>query len=350
MSLIISRRPSTNRRQRIHGCRVAVPSPLPRLSPSRTVAVFLKTITGKYFVLPGGVPVLASFDAIRSMARKAYRIGDFAVAAFGKAVGMHRTVGDVLPSQAMRYVVLNIAWRLRGGKGGFGSNLRARGKNASQRTTNFDACRSVTGVRIRHLRQEKALQKWARGEENADDETMQEFGAVMTPSELKRRQRERKRRQDQLEADDKRRQHQEKVAIRERIIDEGYQKIVEKVQETHQNTVAAVASGLKIQAKKRSGCEAVCPEGHSLEEMHPGKDKTKGGTGYDYNICDECDEEIDRVVHRCSECDYDICPSCRDKGKEAVGAEPATKQATKKKKKSAGMLCHDLDTSSEEAH
>lgn len=42
---------------------------------------------------------------------------------------------------------LHIVGRLRGGKGGFGSNLRAAGK--AKMTDNYDACRDLQGRRIR---------------------------------------------------------------------------------------------------------------------------------------------------------------------------------------------------------
>jgi len=48
--------------------------------------------------------------------------------------------------------------RLRGGKGGFGSNLRAAGKH--KLTDNFDACRDLQGRRIRHKTAAQKLQDW----------------------------------------------------------------------------------------------------------------------------------------------------------------------------------------------
>eukprot|EP01012_Entosiphon_sulcatum_P030982 TRINITY_DN3860_c0_g1_i1.p2 TRINITY_DN3860_c0_g1~~TRINITY_DN3860_c0_g1_i1.p2 ORF type:complete len:272 (+),score=45.72 TRINITY_DN3860_c0_g1_i1:35-817(+) len=60
-------------------------------------------------------------------------------------------------------LVVHCVPRLRAGKGGFGSMLRSLGKKQAPRTTNFDACRDLTGRRIRHVNQEKQLAGWTPG-------------------------------------------------------------------------------------------------------------------------------------------------------------------------------------------
>lgn len=51
--------------------------------------------------------------------------------------------------------------RLRGGKGGFGSLLRGAATKAGQKkTSNFDACRDMSGRRLRHVNAEKKLKEW----------------------------------------------------------------------------------------------------------------------------------------------------------------------------------------------
>ncbi|KAJ3196627.1 hypothetical protein HDU82_001729, partial [Entophlyctis luteolus] len=48
--------------------------------------------------------------------------------------------------------------RLRGGKGGFGSMLRAQGgRMASQKTTNFEACRDLSGRRLKTVNDAKKI-------------------------------------------------------------------------------------------------------------------------------------------------------------------------------------------------
>lgn len=55
--------------------------------------------------------------------------------------------------------------RLKGGKGGFGSLLRGAATKAGQKkTNNFDACRDMSGRRLRHVNAEKRLEEWKAGE------------------------------------------------------------------------------------------------------------------------------------------------------------------------------------------
>lgn len=49
--------------------------------------------------------------------------------------------------------------RLCGGKGGFGALLKNQGRDGKI-TDNFDACRDLSGRRIRHVEAEKKLQEW----------------------------------------------------------------------------------------------------------------------------------------------------------------------------------------------
>ncbi|KAJ3071228.1 hypothetical protein HDU98_005641 [Podochytrium sp. JEL0797] len=55
--------------------------------------------------------------------------------------------------------------RLRGGKGGFGSMLRAQGgKMASQKTTNFEACRDLSGRRLKTVNDAKKIADYKESE------------------------------------------------------------------------------------------------------------------------------------------------------------------------------------------
>ena len=52
--------------------------------------------------------------------------------------------------------IFNMSLRLLGGKGGFGSMLRAQGgRMNAQKTTNFEACRDLQGRRIRTVNEAK---------------------------------------------------------------------------------------------------------------------------------------------------------------------------------------------------
>ncbi|CAO3620592.1 unnamed protein product [Mucor hiemalis] len=56
--------------------------------------------------------------------------------------------------------LINLSGRLLGGKGGFGSMLRAQGgRMNAQKTTNFEACRDLQGRRIKTVNDAKKLQE-----------------------------------------------------------------------------------------------------------------------------------------------------------------------------------------------
>ena len=55
--------------------------------------------------------------------------------------------------------VVQIIPRLRGGKGGFGSMLRAIGAQI-EKTTNREACRDLSGRRLRDINEEQRLKNW----------------------------------------------------------------------------------------------------------------------------------------------------------------------------------------------
>ncbi|KAL6760359.1 ubiquitin fusion protein [Haematococcus lacustris] len=54
---------------------------------------------------------------------------------------------------------LQLVLRLRGGKGGFGALLRGQGRDGKV-TENFDACRDLSGRRVRHQAAEVKLKAW----------------------------------------------------------------------------------------------------------------------------------------------------------------------------------------------
>ncbi|RIA97366.1 telomere stability and silencing-domain-containing protein [Glomus cerebriforme] len=78
---------------------------------------------------------------------------------------LHTTSGKLLNDYASifendneEFVNVNLRIRILGGKGGFGSMLRAQGgKMASQKTTNFEACRDLNGRRLRTVNEARRL-------------------------------------------------------------------------------------------------------------------------------------------------------------------------------------------------
>ncbi|KAF9104885.1 hypothetical protein BGX29_001085 [Mortierella sp. GBA35] len=65
--------------------------------------------------------------------------------------------------QSLKYFTLSM--RMAGGKGGFGSMLRAQGgRMNSQKTTNTEACRDLSGRRIKTVNEAKKMADYVRGE------------------------------------------------------------------------------------------------------------------------------------------------------------------------------------------
>ncbi|XP_075985536.1 splicing regulator SDE2 [Anticarsia gemmatalis] len=65
--------------------------------------------------------------------------------------------------------VVRLSSKLVGGKGGFGSMLRAIGAQI-EKTTNREACRDLSGRRLRDINEEKRLRKWLEGQEEREKE------------------------------------------------------------------------------------------------------------------------------------------------------------------------------------
>ncbi|KAG0456279.1 hypothetical protein HPP92_024067 [Vanilla planifolia] len=78
--------------------------------------------------------------------------------------------------------------RLPGGKGGFGSLLRGAATKAGQKkTNNFDACRDMSGRRLRHVNAEKKLEEWKA---EAEDRRLEKLAEQFLKKEVQRGQEE----------------------------------------------------------------------------------------------------------------------------------------------------------------
>jgi hypothetical protein len=80
---------------------------------------------------------------------------------------------------------VTLCLRVGGGKGGFGAMLRGKGLAAGQKkTTNFDACRDLNGVRLKAVHQERALNDWKskQGSKARDKEAAPPAAARVTPA------------------------------------------------------------------------------------------------------------------------------------------------------------------------
>lgn len=68
--------------------------------------------------------------------------------------------------------IIRVFIKLVGGKGGFGSMLRAIGAQI-EKTTNREACRDLSGRRLRDINEEKRLRKWLEGQEDREREAVE---------------------------------------------------------------------------------------------------------------------------------------------------------------------------------
>ncbi|KAH9038594.1 telomere stability and silencing-domain-containing protein [Lactarius hengduanensis] len=83
------------------------------------------------------------------------------------AVPYETTLASILgPHDAGHPLIsLRLVPRLRGGKGGFGSQLRAAGgRMSSQKTSNNDSCRDLTGRRLSTIKEAKKLAEYLEQE------------------------------------------------------------------------------------------------------------------------------------------------------------------------------------------
>lgn len=87
---------------------------------------------------------------------------------FVKCNGVVVAAGDEVQHGA----VYSLEPRLRGGKGGFGSMLRALGAQI-EKTTNREACRDLSGRRLRDVNHEKAMAEWVKQQAEREAEKEQ---------------------------------------------------------------------------------------------------------------------------------------------------------------------------------
>ncbi|OON13596.1 hypothetical protein X801_10628 [Opisthorchis viverrini] len=83
-----------------------------------------------------------------------------------------RLVSDL--SQVPKDAIVQTHYRLRGGKGGFGSMLRAIGSQI-EKTTNHEMCRDLSGRRMRDVNMERKLKEWYAKASDREREKMEKY-------------------------------------------------------------------------------------------------------------------------------------------------------------------------------
>ncbi|KAF9526412.1 telomere stability and silencing-domain-containing protein [Crepidotus variabilis] len=92
-------------------------------------------------------------------------------ASLSDSLSLSTHAGDVLvPGQRIdglgeKFITLRVTPKLLGGKGGFGSQLRAAGgRMSSQKTSNNDSCRDLNGRRLSTIKEAKKLAEYVAAE------------------------------------------------------------------------------------------------------------------------------------------------------------------------------------------
>ncbi|TPX59813.1 hypothetical protein PhCBS80983_g02191 [Powellomyces hirtus] len=129
--------------------------------------------------------------------------------------------------------VFNLLVRIPGGKGGFGSMLRAQGgKMASQKTTNFEACRDLSGRRLKTVNDAKKLADYLEKEP----------------------ERKRKRQEETIQKLEKKLKEPEKQKIRFHDPDfvQNHQDVLDDVQEAVEKALRDVPATTALATRKDS--------------------------------------------------------------------------------------------------
>ena len=92
----------------------------------------------------------------------------------GRVVGDQEMLVNIMGASAV-IIRATMARGLIGGKGGFGAMLRALAKQSgTKKTTDFGACRDLSGRRLRHVNDEMILQKWKEAKDKGEDFDVEE--------------------------------------------------------------------------------------------------------------------------------------------------------------------------------
>ncbi|XP_034904791.1 uncharacterized protein [Populus alba] len=150
------------------------PSPKPAAmedhSDPMPFQIFAKLLDGKTTILNFKTPDSCTTQSIK---RKIFEITKIPIhyqRLICRGVQLNDDAIVTIPESTV-YLLL----RLLGGKGGFGSLLRGAATKAGQKkTNNFDACRDMSGRRLRHVNAEKKLEEWKAEEEDRRLEKMAE--------------------------------------------------------------------------------------------------------------------------------------------------------------------------------
>lgn len=147
----------------------------------------------------------------------------------------------------MAMPVVRVLLAIAGGKGGFGAMLRNLGKNIDTKNMNYDACRDLSGRRLRHVNNEKQLRDWYHQQEDRDKE------AAEQKQESKRKLRE------------------QKGELMRQYIDHETSTLVEETNDFTEGMGDALLMGIKAKKAKKARLEQTNNELTDPSDSQPGK-------------------------------------------------------------------------------
>lgn len=210
----------------------------------------------------------------------------------------------------------------------------------TKKTSNFDACRDLSGKRLRHSKAEDRLREWAK------------------------KQAEREKEKKALDAAKK----AEKMLKKQEIVSA----FAEETQQLQEQTASALAKGLaarqkiKVQTATQQAKREKAAKGASWDILALGKDMSdededdledEDFTIYDVGVvtCDECDNNIiGKRWHSVDLDDYDLCDSCYEKQEEQKKGDAyilviqSLPENEKQKEEDGGKLKKDKEEEEEE--
>eukprot|EP00227_Mantoniella_beaufortii_P005218 CAMPEP_0197613332 /NCGR_PEP_ID=MMETSP1326-20131121/58963_1 /TAXON_ID=1155430 /ORGANISM="Genus nov. species nov., Strain RCC2288" /LENGTH=325 /DNA_ID=CAMNT_0043182191 /DNA_START=197 /DNA_END=1171 /DNA_ORIENTATION=- len=163
--------------------------------------------------------------------------------------------------------------RLVGGKGGFGSLLRGAAKSAKT-TTNFDACRDLSGRRLRHVNGERKIIEYAK---HAEDREL-EAAAL---AHIGRKDLQIKRKFKEIEEEEKARYKTETMAALENV-----------THAVHAGQVQAVKLDQAARSKAAEDRAKEQEMGRKMDRMW----NARAGAGGDSDSDDDDDSEDDEAL------------------------------------------------------
>lgn len=140
-----------------------------------THQLFIRLLDGKTVIQTFTSPVI-SCESIKDRLYEITKIPTH----YQRLVSQGRQLNEgtlISSDKSGHFPTVHLLLRLLGGKGGFGSLLRGAATKAGQKkTNNFDACRDMSGRRLRHVNAEKKLEEWrAEAEERELEKIADEF-------------------------------------------------------------------------------------------------------------------------------------------------------------------------------